>query len=253
LKRHTFKITLSYDGTAFNGWQIQEQRRRTVQGELRTALRQILKTDVIVIGSGRTDSGVHAAGQVAHFSATTRLTPSEMQRALNGNLPDDIAVLAVAKVRTGFHAQFDAKRKTYRYTILNRPVRPVSERLYCLHVPYPLNLAAMRAEAKCLVGKKDFRSFMAANPALADKGESKDTVRRVHELTLRRQGDWIIIDITANGFLYKMVRNIVGTLIAVGLGQLPKGSMQKILTAQDRTQAHDTAPAKGLTLLRVEY
>lgn len=244
------KLTLEYDGTDFYGWQVQVKSQRTVQAEIEKALKKIFKKHVTLFGSGRTDSGVHALGQVANFHAATRLPIETIQTALNAHLPKDIAVVRIEEVGPRFHARFSVKSKTYRYAILNRPARCAIERRFCLFYPYPLNLRLMRAEAEALVGRYDFKSFQAANPSRDEKATAVRTVKR---LTIRKKGDRVLIEIEADGFLYKMVRNIVGTLLGIGRGQLPKGSMRRILKSKDRTIAPAPAKAQGLTLLKVEY
>jgi tRNA pseudouridine38-40 synthase len=244
-----FKITFEYDGSEFCGWQAQGQGERTVQGELEAVLSKIFKRTVKVIASGRTDSGVHARGQVISFKADTRMKPLEIQRALNSLLPSDIAVHEAKEVKSDFHAQYSVKQKTYRYTILNRKYRSVFLRDRVYYYPYPLNISSMRKAAKYLIGRHDFRSFQAYDPLRAER----QTVRTIKKMVIKKEGDLVCIDVTADGFLYKMVRNIVGTLLAVGAGQLPIGEMAKILKARDRQTAWDTAPAEGLCLMAVKY
>ena len=244
-----FKLILEYDGVDFKGWQIQKNGERTVQGELERACSIIFKHDVKVIASGRTDSGVHAQGQVVHFKADTRMKPVEIQKALNSRLPADIAIIEAQEVPADFHAQYSVKEKTYCYTILNRPYRSAFLRQYAHFYPYPLNVGLMRKAAKFLVGKHDFRSFQAHDPLRADR----DTVRTIKRLRVIKAGELVHIEVTANGFLYKMVRNIVGTLISVGGTHIPATQVLKILKAKDRGKACDTAPAQGLTLISVKY
>ncbi|MCR4336794.1 MAG: tRNA pseudouridine(38-40) synthase TruA [Candidatus Omnitrophica bacterium] len=246
-----YKLTIEYDGTDFNGWQVQESGKRTVQGEIEKALEKILKKKTHLSGSGRTDSGTHAAGQVANFKGVCRLDPLQLEKAINGNTPDDVSILKVEEVSLDFHAQYSAKRKTYRYTILNRQSPTALNWRFAYHFPYRLNLSAMKREVKSLVGKKDFRSFMASGST--PKRKDKNTVRTIHSLKIVKKGDYIHIDIEANGFLYKMVRNIVGTLLDVGTRRLPSGALAKILLAKDRKLASATAPAYGLCLMAVEY
>jgi len=257
----TIKLILEYDGTDFNGWQTQTARRanqkqntseinkRTVQNELEEALQTIFNKKPKVVGSGRTDSGVHAWGQVAHFKTTSSMPLTEMRNAINANLPDDVAIIDIAKAAENFHAQYDAKSKIYRYTILNRSNRTPLGRNYHLFYPYTLNLRSMREEAKSLIGRKDFKSFTATDPSKTPRS----TIRTVKCVNIMKRGDLILIDIEANGFLYKMVRNIVGTLLAVGSGTKSKGSIKDILAQKDRNAAGPTAKAKGLALMRVEY
>ena len=244
-----FKITLEYDGAQFAGWQTQAQGERTVQGELEAVLLRVFKQPIKVIASGRTDSGVHAWGQVISFKAETRMKPLEIQRALNSLLPADIAVHEVLDVKGDFHAQYSVKEKTYRYTVLNRKHRSVFLRDRVYFYPYPLNIVRMRKAAKYLIGRHDFKSFQAYDPRRAER----QTVRTIGKIAIKKEGDLIHIGVTADGFLYKMVRNIAGTLLAIGSGQLPQDDMPRILKAKNRKLAWDTAPAEGLCLMAVKY
>lgn len=248
-----FKLTIEYDGTDFNGWQVQGGKTRTVQAVIETALTRIFKKKTPLTGSGRTDSGVHAVGQVAHFQASTALDPRQVQKALNANLPPDIVILQVQNAAPTFHARFRAKKKTYRYTILNREFRCALNRQTCHHIARALNVTAMRRAAKGLEGKKDFRCFMAADPAFPIPVQERPTVRRIHRILIKKRGDWLTIDIQADGFLYKMARNIVGTLLEVGAGRRKPADIEDILRGQDRKKAGVTAPAHGLCLISVEY
>ncbi|OGX40038.1 MAG: tRNA pseudouridine(38-40) synthase TruA [Omnitrophica WOR_2 bacterium RIFCSPHIGHO2_02_FULL_50_17] len=244
------KLTLEYDGTRFEGWQVQKKNQRTVQGEIEKALKKIFKEEIRLIGSGRTDSGVHALGQAASLKTRSRIPAAQIKRALNANLPADIAVVDAEEVGPRFHAQYSVRSKTYRYTILNRAVRSTQGRHFCLLFPYKLNLRLMREEAQALIGRHDFKSFQAANPAHDEKAT---TVRIVKHVEIIKRGDFIFIDIEADGFLYKMVRNIVGTLLEIGSGRLPQGSIKVILKKRNRLFAGDTAKPHGLTLLGVKY
>ncbi len=245
------KLTIEYEGTNYHGWQIQGKGHKTIQGQIEKALRKIFKKDIRLYGSGRTDSGVHAFGQVANFKVSSYLSLNEIQKAINANIPDDISIIDIEEVSLDFHSQYSAKFKIYRYVILNRQAPSVKDRNFCLHYPYKLNLALMRREAAILVGKKDFRSFQASDPR--NPHRDKNTIRTVRNISIRRKGDYVFIDIEADGFLYKMVRNIVGTLLEIGRGKLPKGSMEMILLKKDRSAAGYTAKAKGLVLLKVLY
>lgn len=258
------KLTIEYDGTHFNGWQTQTARekqsqknahkkQRTIQEEIEEALKKIFKQHLKLIGSGRTDSGVHAIEQIANFKTRSLMPVKEMRSALNANLPDDIAIIETKEVAPDFHAQYSVKSKTYRYTILNRNVRCAQQRNFCLFYPYKLNIRAMREEAKFLVGRKNFKSFTASDPAKRKSGKKENTIRTIRRLTISKRGDFITVDVEADGFLYKMVRNIVGTLLEIGNGKLAKGSMQKILSEKDRKAAGNTAKPKGLALLKVRY
>ncbi len=245
-----YRMTLAYDGTDYCGWQVQPGVL-TIQGVLEAALQRIVGLPVRVIGSGRTDSGVHARGQVASFRCTTRLTPDTLCRALNAHTPDDIHVREVCQAPEDFHAIRSAVAKRYRYVIQDGPIRDLFERAYSWYLPRMLDVDAMRRGSVFLLGEHDFRSFEAAG------APRKTSVRRVHELTLVRteqdQIGRIVIEIEANGFLYNMVRNIVGSLVLVGRGERPAGWIETVLEARDRAAAGPTAPACGLTLLLVRY
>ena len=247
------KLTLEYDGTRFNGWQVQDKSKRTVQGELNTALSRIFQEKCSVIGSGRTDSGVHAKGQVANFKTTSSMTPIQILKALNTSLPEDVSASKVEEVSQKFHAQYSAKSKTYRYTILNSQNRSALSRDFSFFYPYPLNLTRIRRELKNLLGKKDFKSFQAHDSAISEESlKNKSTIRTIKRLEIQKNGNFIFIEIEADGFLYKMVRNIVGTLLEIGSGKRSE-SLKKILNAKDRRCAGQTAPAKGLCLREVRY
>ena len=240
------KIVIAYDGTRYGGWQVQKNAK-TVQGEIEKTLKKILSERVRVTGSGRTDAGVHAKAQNANFRTKSVVRPEKLQNALNANLPDDISVIKIKNVPENFHSQFDAKSKIYRYTILNsRFDEPIMRRLYH-KVPYLLDMPLMKKEAAKLEGRHDFKSFQT-------KAGIQDTVRTVKKISIKKSGNnFIYIDIEADGFLYNMVRNIVGTLVEIGRGYFNEGSAQRILRAKDRRKAGPTAPAKGLTLIKVKY
>jgi len=242
----TFKLVVEYDGTAYHGWQIQPNLP-TIQGTLEAVISRVAQHKANVTGAGRTDAGVHAMGQVAHFSTTARLTADEWLRALNGLLPPDIAVQTVEEVPDTFHARFSAKSKLYRYRIFARVHRSALSRDKILHYPYPLNLNAMEAAARALIGTHDFSSFQGSPT------DTENPVCTVTKLTVDRFGDEVIFEVEANRFLKQMVRAIVGTLLEVGRGKLPAGEIAGILAAKDRTKAGPTAPAHGLYLVRVDY
>jgi tRNA pseudouridine38-40 synthase len=243
--RH-FAVKLEYEGSRFLGWQRQGPGR-TVQGEIEGALARILGARVPVHASGRTDSGVHALGQVASFRAATRLSTREIARGLNGLLPEDVAVLECRETDAAFHARFSAVSKTYRYRILNRSGRTAVDRAFCWRVPVPLDLERMREAAKDLVGRLDFRAFCAEAAA------RKSTVRTVLRLDIEKSGDYILVTIEADGFLYNMVRAIVGTLVLVGSGKMSLETFRDVLRSRDRRRAGPTAPARGLFLAEVRY
>ncbi len=258
------KLTIEYDGTEFNGWQIQDAKERsvktkvtstklrTVQGTIEKACQKVFKERIRIFGSGRTDSGVHAFGQVANFKTNSCLTPHEMVRAINASLPDDVSIVSAEDVADNFHAQYSVKSKIYRYTILNRPAPPAIARDFCHFFPYKLNTRLMRQELKTLVGRKNFKSFQASDVHRSVQ-ESNNSVRHIKHVDLKVKNNIITIDIEADGFLYRMVRNIVGTLIEIGKGKLPKGSIFNILSKKNRLFAAQTAKAKGLCLLKVKY
>jgi tRNA pseudouridine38-40 synthase len=242
----TFKITLEYDGTNYHGWQVQPNLP-TIQSALETAISRVAQHKASVTGAGRTDAGVHALGQVAHFTTTARLSAEEWQRALNGLLPPDIAVQALEEVPDTFHARFSAKSKLYRYRIFARVQRSALSRSKILHYPYPLDLDAMEAAARSLVGTHDFTSFQGSPT------DNENPVCTITKLTVDRFGDEVIFEVEGNRFLKQMVRAIVGTLLEVGRGKLQAGAVAGILAAKDRTKAGPTAPAHGLYLVRVDY
>jgi tRNA pseudouridine38-40 synthase len=245
---HTFKLTIEYDGTGFCGWQVQGKGERTVQGEIEAVLSKIFKKRVVLMGSGRTDSGVHARGQVAHFRVKTDMPGWEIQRALNYNLPPDIVILKAEEASERFHAQFKAKWKTYTYTVLNRQHPTALDRRNCYFYPRKLNLSLMKKEARGLIGRKDFSTF-----ANVDRSRTCGAVRTIRKLDIFRKGAVITVTIEANGFLYKMVRNIVGTLLEVASGRFPPGSIKAMLKKKDRRAAGLAVPPQGLCLEKVTY
>lgn len=243
-----FRLVLEYDGSGFEGWQVQPGEHRTVQGELIAALERISKGRVRVTGAGRTDTGVHAEGQVAGVRADTRLTPQELQRALNGLLPSDLAVLAAEAVSDTFDARRGAVSKLYRYRIWNGPSRSPLRASRALHVPQPLDLDAMRRAAAVLEGLHDFASFQAAGSTV----ECTERLLGRCEL-LGEPGGELVLECEGSGFLRHMVRNIAGTLLEVGLGRRTAESMGALLEARSRDLAGPTAAAHALTLVRVDY
>lgn len=242
-----FRLLLEYDGTDFEGWQVQGTRR-TVQGCLLAALETIAGVPVSLTGSGRTDSGVHAEGQVANACLETRLDAPTLQRALNGNLPDDVAVLGVDVVADDFDARRHARSKHYCYRIWNDPVRSPLRARRAWWIRGSLDLEAIRKAAPFLVGRHDFASFQAAG------SEVQTTVRSLTRVDVSgAPGDEIIFDFEGNGFLRYMIRNLVGTLADVGRGARAADEMFAILERRDRAAAGATAPAHGLTLVSVAY
>jgi tRNA pseudouridine38-40 synthase len=241
------RLTLSYDGTEFHGWQTQPGFR-TVQRCLEEVLAALTgEADIRVNASGRTDTGVHAVGQVVNFRTKTHLTTEVILRALNATLPADIVVREVVEAAADFDANRDARRKLYRYVLHDGPVPDVFQRNYCYHTRYRLDAAAMARAAAVLCGTHDFACFETEWPNRAS------SVRTITHLAINRMADWIWLDVEADGFLYNMVRAIVGTLVNVGRGYWPEEKVAEILAACDRTQAGPTAPAQGLFLMRVTY
>ncbi len=248
-----FKFTIEYDGTNFNGWQIQEKSQRTVQGEIQKVLEKIFKKKIHVHGSGRTDRGVHALGQVAHCQIETNKSTSEILFAVNANLPPDISIVKVEAVAHSFNAQYSALSKTYRYTILNRRVRQPLSRFFMYQYPYRLDIAGMKKAGRYLRGKNDFKAFTSLESARIQEGKARRTIRTVSKLRIKKSGPMIMIEIKADGFLYKMVRNIIGALLEVGSGRMKASEMKEILEKKDRAHAGKAAPPWGLCLLKVDY
>jgi len=245
----TLKLTVAYDGTRYAGWQIQRrngERRPTIQDTMERALARILQESVKVVGSGRTDAGVHALAQVAHITTRSSMPCRRLLRAVNHVLPLDIAVSRIEDADPAFHARFSARRKSYRYRLFTGAVVPPFIRPYVHHVRARLNVALMRREAAALRGRHDFRAFARA-------GGARATTRTIYAIALKRRGQELHLDIEGNGFLRTMVRSLAGTLIDIGRGQLPAGTVRRMLTRRTRRLAGTTAPATGLSLLRVTY
>jgi len=240
------KLIVQYDGTAYAGFQVQPQAR-TVQGELEKHCAAICGHPVRIVGSGRTDAGTHAQGQVVNFRTEGTVPTDRIPAALNSLLPPDIVVRAAEEAPEGFDARRAARGKVYRYTILNRQMPSAFLRNLAWHVRRPLNLEAMIEAGACLLGEQEFSSFAAAG------GEVGSKVRVLRRLDWTRSQDLLLCTLEASGFLYKMARALVGTLVEVGLGRLSPGRVAEILAARDRSAAGPTAPAHGLCLLRVIY
>ena len=252
----TLKLTIAYDGTRYAGWQIQKSSRQTagggrqkptIQGTLERVLRRILQEPVKVIGSGRTDAGVHALAQVAHVRTSSALSCHRLLRSLNQLLPPDLAVTRIEDAEESFHARFRAKRKRYRYRLFTGLVVPPFIRRYVCHLREPVNVALMRREAESLRGCHDFSAF-----ARTGSGR-RSTTRTISEIHVRRLGDEVLLETEGDGFLHTMVRSIAGTLVDVGRGRLPAGTVRRMLSTRQRRLAGATAPANGLTLVSVTY
>jgi len=240
------KLTIQYDGTNYCGWQ-KQNNGISVQEEIENAIHRLTGERVDLIGSGRTDKGVHALGQVANFTTNSTIPPDRYKYALNSILPQDISIISSELVPDSFHSQYDAKGKIYKYTIYNREVRNPIYNRYAYHVPVKLNLNSMRKGAECFLGSHDFKAFMASGSS------AKSTIRNIRSISLDKKDDFIFLTIEGNGFLYNMVRIIVGTLVEVGLGKKQWQSIPHIIESKDRKMAGHTAPAQGLCLEKVYY
>ena len=243
---HRYRATVEYDGTEFLGYQIQAEGR-TVQGEIEKSLQQVTQAFIRIDGAGRTDTGVHAIGQVVAFNASWRHSLQDLHRALNATLPYDIVISKLTITDGAFHPRFGAISRSYKYNIINQPWPGVLQRRYAYHVKKKLDVEAMNQASRFLLGQQDFASF----------GKPPQGVNTVRNVT---QAEWctasanqLVFCITANAFLYRMVRTIVGTVVQVGLGQLSPDGVKQILEAKDLTQSAPPAPAHGLCLVKVTY
>jgi len=246
MSTRNIKLTISYDGINYSGWQNQPGKR-TIQGELQKAVSELFGITIKVNGASRTDAGVSALGQTANFLIDSPMPAANMVKAINHRLPRDIVVTDTAEVGGDFDASSSAKSKHYRYKIFTGKNRNVLQNRNCWHRPGGLDISAMDTAAGSLVGTHDFKSFAAA----ADRRES--SVRTVSRCMVACEDKWIYIDIEADRFLYNMVRNIVGTLVEVGRGRWKPERIKDIIEAKDRTAAGPTAPPEGLCLMRIEY
>lgn len=242
-----FKMLLAYDGTRYQGWQRQGNTDHTIQGKLESALSRILETPIEIHGSGRTDAGAHAAAQVANFHADTPLHPEKILAELRHYLPEDIGVLELTEVEPRFHARLSAKKKTYQYRIWNSERPNVFERRYLWQLQQPLDIERMREAAKDYLGRHDFIAFCS------NKHLKKSSVRTIEKIEITELGEEIRIAVTGDGFLYNMVRIMVGTLVEIGLHQREFACIPTILDSGKRENAGETAPAKGLCLMEVYY
>jgi tRNA pseudouridine38-40 synthase len=240
------KVVLEYDGSDFAGWQ-QQARGRTVEQELKRALREITGAELKVYAAGRTDAGAHAEGQVVSFQTDGRISPRRLAGALNARLPADVSVLSAETVPDEFHARYSARWRRYRYRYLDRPSRPALERNRCWHVRGALDVEAMSSAARALVGKHDWTSYCSASEPAGAR------VREMREARVARCGEFVELELVAEGFLRGLARSIAGALAEVGRGRKPAGWVGEVLRARDRRQAARTAPAAGLTLVEVVY
>ena len=244
-----YKIIISYDGSRYDGWQKQANTENTIQGKLEMILAKMTGLDFVQVdGSGRTDAGVHARGQVANFKIDTALSAQEVMDYLNHYLPEDIGVTSIQEVPERFHSRLSAKGKTYCYRIWNSSLPCVFERRYVYELPEQLDLDAMRAAASCFVGKHDFKAFTS------NKKSKKSTVRTIDAIQIENVGKEIVITYSGDGFLYHMVRILTGTLIEVGLGQRSPASVGALLAQNAARELSGVlVPAKGLCLVEVRY
>ena len=245
------RLWVSYDGTNYHGWQVQNNGI-TIESELNRALTELYRQEIKVIGASRTDAGVHALGNVAIFDVNSPIPAEKVCYALNARLPEDIRVTRSEEVPRDWHPRKCESRKTYEYRIYLGEILPPVKRLYCHHVYRPLDVEAMQRAAAFLVGEHDFKSFCQEN------AQVESTVRTIYSIELTRQGnvpdgEELAIRVTGGGFLYNMVRIIVGTLLEVGFGRWTPENVRRILEAKDRSAAGPTAPAKGLTLIQYEF
>ena len=266
----TWKLTVAYDGTGFSGWQVQPGEK-TVQGELQAALGRVTGESPLPQGSGRTDAGVHALGQVASFELAAAIPADNLQRALNRTLPAAIRVVEAKRVRSGFHARHSAVAKSYEYRVCQDPICPPFLARYVHACTWPMNLEALQESARQFLGEHDFLSFAATDPDLTTRGggggeqvdgvdaslPGKGTARRIFSSVWNRMeseaGRLLIYRVRGNGFLHHMVRNMVGTMLDVGRGRTASSEIPAILAARAREAAGPTAPAQGLFLRFVEY
>ncbi len=240
------KLVVAYDGTDYNGWQLQPGVR-TIEGELNRCLSSLLSEKIQVIGASRTDSGVHALCNVAVFDTESRIPGEKIAYALNQRLPQDIRIRESCEVERDFHPRHCSSRKTYEYRILNAPFPLPTRRLYTYFTYVPLDPELMKQAASYLIGEHDFKSFCSASAVV------ETTVRTILDISIEKEKDEISIKVCGTGFLYNMVRIIAGTLIEVGRGSCPPEHMKDILEAKDRQAAGSTAPACGLTLVGYEF
>lgn len=240
------KLTIEYDGKDFNGWQ-KQPNKLNIQGEIERAIYNITKEEVDLIGSGRTDAGVHAFGQIANFKTNSNISIEKMAIAINSQLKNSIVVKKAEEVDERFHSRYNAKRKTYRYVINNTEYGSAIYRNLEYHFPIKLNVEKMKEAAKYFEGEHDFKAFKSSGTS------GKNSVRTIHKAEVKTDGERILIELTGNGFLYNMVRIISGTLLDVGLGKIEPSEIEDIINSKDRTRAGKTLPAHGLYLVKVNY
>lgn len=242
---NNIKLVIEYDGTNYDGWQ-QQKSGKTIHQTLNKAIVKVVNEEITLLGAGRTDAGTHAMGQVANFETQSNIPLFNLAQAINYYLPKDIVVKSAHKVPEKFHSRYSAKSKVYRYTILNSKTRSAIGRNYCHYYATDLDIEKMQKASKALIGKHDFSTFKS-------KSEVISSVRTIKKLEIRRKGEYMFFTIEADGFLYKMVRAIVGTLLEVGRGKMTIGKFKETVKSGIRSKAGNTVPAHGLCLLRVKY
>jgi len=240
------KLTIEYDGKGFNGWQKQPDKLN-IQGEIESAIEQVLKEKVELIASGRTDAGVHSLGQVANFKTSSNMPLEKIPYAINSVMKKSIVIKKAEEVEERFHSRYSCKSKTYRYVINNSKYGSSIYRSFEYHVSQPLDVEKMKQAAKYFEGEHDFKAFRASGTS------NKDSVRTIYTANVIKENDRIYIELTGNGFLYNMVRIISGTLLDVGLGKIEPNSISEIIDLKDRTKAGRTLPPHGLFLIDVKY
>lgn len=241
-----YALRIEYDGTAYCGWQ-RQQEVLSVQQVVEEAVGRMTGEEIVLWGASRTDAGVHARGQVAHFLSRTSIPPSRMMLAFNTVLPDDVRVVGASAVPDGFHAQYDAQSKIYRYVFFNARYASAMERLYTAHAPVVMDDGLMNEAAQIMLGKQDFAAFAASGSRV------KTTVRTIYAVKVEREGQHVVLTIHGSGFLYNMVRILAGTLHDIGIGKMPAVQLSAAIGQKDRLLLGITAPPQGLTLERIFY
>lgn len=242
---NNIKLVIEYDGTNYAGWQ-QQKSGKTIHQTLNKAIERVVNEKITLHGSGRTDAGTHAIGQVANFKTQSNIPVYNLVQAINFYLPKDIVVKSAKKVPEKFHSRYSAKSKVYRYTILNNKTRNAIGRNYCYYYSADLDIEKMQKASNALIGKHDFSTFKSKSDVIS-------SVRTIKKLDIMKKGEYLLFTIEADGFLYKMVRSIVGTLLEVGRGKMTIKEFRETVRSGIRSKAGNTVPAKGLCLLRVKY
>ncbi len=242
---NNIKLVIEYDGTNYAGWQ-QQKKEKTVQKTLKKAIEKVVNEKITLHGAGRTDAGAHALGQVANFETKANLPTCNLVKAINFYLPKDIVVKSAKRVSKKFHSRYSAKSKIYRYTILNNSTRSAINKNFCYYYNAGLDIEKMQKVLKALIGKHDFSTFKSKSDVIS-------SVRTIKKLEIKKKGEYLLFTVEADGFLYKMVRAIVGTLLEVGRGKLTIKEFKRLLKSGTRSQACATVPSKGLCLLKVRY